>query len=215
MGVEIDIIAGTVRPISVPATSVDVVVLPGNSYLCGWAMRDAQGEIPSTGQGSVTAPAAGATIAATGAVPAGEYTVSWTVSLVGAAAAADINNFALYSGSTLIQASVNLGAAGNYPQQPVVYQSSSAAAFSVRAIGAGTAGVEYSAEVDIVPTSAITTIVEIRDGARLVATFAMQANDDSSRSYGPSGLKIYTGLTVHVVQGAVTGAVMARFDKAS
>lgn len=215
MDISVDIVAGTVRPITVPATTVDVSLLPGDGYLCGWALRDASGEIPASVEGSVTAPAAGGTIAVTGTLPAGEYNIAWTVSLNGAAAAADVDNFELLGGATVIAQSVNPGAAGDYPQPGEVFTLAAPGTFSVKAVGAGTAAVVYSVSISAVPASEIVTIFELRDGARVMATGSVQANDDSSRSFGSEGMRIYTGLTLHVVQGSVTGAVMARYARAT
>jgi hypothetical protein len=59
-----------------------------------------------TGEGTAVDPAAGTTVAALNAgvaIPAGTYVVQGTNMLAGAATAADINNFGLYVGATLIQ----------------------------------------------------------------------------------------------------------------
>lgn len=215
MGIRIEIVDGTVRPITVPATAVDVQLLPGDGYLCNWALRDAQGEISTDAEGSVVAPAAGATIAVTSVLPAGEYTVSWTVSLAGAAAAPELDNFELVTGATVISPSVNPPVAGNYPQPPAVYQLAAAGTFAVKAVGAATAGVTYSAEISVAPASTVSSVFELRDGSRVMGTASMAPNDDSSRSFGAEGMRIYTGLTLHIVQGAVTGSVGCRYNRAS
>lgn len=215
MGIEIDVVSGAVRPITVPVTAVDTTILPGGSHLCGFSLRDAQDEIPTDGEGSITAPTAGATIASTGVMPAGEYQVAWTVSLGAGAAIADGNNFGLYSGATLIAQSVNLGAAGDYVQPTVDYQLPAAGVFTVKAIGAGTAAVVYTSSLASSPTGNVSTIFELWDGTRVVATGALDSNDEVTRSYGFEGLSIYTGLLLHIVQGAVSGSVYCRYNKAS
>lgn len=70
--------------------------------------------------GSVTSPAALTNIVFITVTP-GAYTVQWSVTLSGTIAAAELNNFGLYNGSTLIAASVNPAAAGTYPQIPQAF----------------------------------------------------------------------------------------------
>lgn len=214
MDVTIDVVAGTVRPITVPATSTNTSVLPGDSYICGWALQDASAEFPTSAEGSVTAPAAGATVAVTGVVPSGEYDISWTVSLEGAAAVADTDNFALFAGATQIATSVNAGLAGNYAQPEVTAILAANETLSVKAIGAGTAGVEYSADISADPANEIVTRVNIMDGTRVVAALSMKANDNDSRSLGEAGWRIYTGISLAVLSGSVQGSIGARFLRA-
>lgn len=107
-------------------------------------------------EASVTAPASGATIVtdpSSGTLAPGTYTVAWQVALSGAAAAGDANNFGLYLNGVLQLQSVNPGAAGSWQQEPVTITSSasSPATLTVKAAGAGTAGVVYSAEMVATP----------------------------------------------------------------
>ncbi len=64
----------------------------------------------------------------------GTYTVSWTVTLSGAAAGAEANNFAvgLNSGGGVTTPSVNAGAAGTYPQAPVTITATAADAIVIK-----------------------------------------------------------------------------------
>lgn len=62
------------------------------------------------------------TVAQTDVIPAGTYTVQWTVGLQGTIAAAEGNNFILNLGpSIFLAASVNAAAAGTYAQASVTF----------------------------------------------------------------------------------------------
>jgi hypothetical protein len=103
--------------------------------------------------GSVTSPAAGATIAQV-ALPAGIYTVSWEVELSGAIAAAELNNFQLFQSGTGapggVLTAINAAAAGLYPQLPVTITSTNADNFiKIIAPGLGTAGAVYNAQMTV------------------------------------------------------------------
>lgn len=115
-------------------------------------------------EGRVVAPAAGAAIA-TVALTGGDWQVWWEVQLDGAAAAADENNFGLYSGANLIATSVNPGAAGGpYLQNPQTAQIAfNGANLAVKAIGAGTAGIGYTASLSATPGGNVTSYSYLPD----------------------------------------------------
>lgn len=123
----------------------------------------AQGDALET-EGRVVAPAAGAAIA-TVALTGGDWQVWWEVQLDGAAAAADENNFGLYSGANLIATSVNPPAAGGpYLQNPQTAQIAfSGANLAVKAIGAGTAGIGYTASLSATPGGNVTSYSYLPD----------------------------------------------------
>jgi hypothetical protein len=103
-----------------------------------------------SGSGDTTAaPAAGATIASVSVVP-GEYTVEWQVGLASTPGTGDQDNFGLYVGATLVATSSNPGAAGEYPQGPVVVLATANTTLAIKAIGVGTA-LQYSAQLTAVP----------------------------------------------------------------
>lgn len=85
----------------------------------------AQGIVPgfATAAGTRTSPPAPfSSIFTTAVLPAGTYTVQWTVTLAGTIAAAEANNFILNLGpSIFLAASVNAAAAGTYPQAQVTF----------------------------------------------------------------------------------------------
>lgn len=215
MPIEVTISAGAAIPITIQPTSVDVSVLPGNGYLLGWSMRDASADNNFAIEGSVVAPGAGGVIAITSALNAEEYTVNWTVSLSGTPNIGDANNFGLYSGAVLIATSANLGAVGEYPQQSATFTVANGTTVSVKAIGAGTAGAAYTAEADGSAANVVTSAFELQDGARIVGEGSMLPGAATSSNFGSLGIRVVTGLTLHVVSGTVKGTVNMLFEKAS
>lgn len=211
----IDVVSGEITALPVPATSVDITVLNGSGYVCGWSFRDASGDVASVAAGSVVAPGAGVIIATSPATPAGVYTLNWSVDLNGPAAAGDADNFRLFVNGVSVETSVNAGAQGEYPQVPVQVNIPAGATYQVKAVGAGTAGVTYRADVSAVPVIAGDAVVDILDGSNFVGTMSVGASGASSQNFGQTGIKIRSGITVHVVSGIVAGAVLARFASPS
>jgi hypothetical protein len=82
--------------------------------------RPPQGSGLPYSSASVTSPGTFANILFLNVAP-GTYTVSWTVTLSGAAGAGDANNFRIVNGVTVIANSVNAGAPGIYPQAPQTF----------------------------------------------------------------------------------------------
>jgi len=125
--------------------------------------------------GSSTSPAAGHVIVAGPWVPPGTYTVNWTVTLSGTLSAADVNNFQLKIGTTVVATSVNLGAAGAYPQAPVII-TSPGAALSVSNIGTATTGAVCAVSV---PASAGAVNADF-DGTYTVVLIASSWNNPTA-----------------------------------
>lgn len=127
-----------------------------------------------TASGSVTSPGAGATIASISSVallaaaPAGTlWIVQWTVGLDGTLAAADRNNFQLTSPlGTQIERSVNPIVAGTYPQPTVdmITGNGGTAGINVQAIGGGTVGAVYSADITATPAEGAGCLAEFYAG---------------------------------------------------
>lgn len=213
MTVEIDIHLGEgpVQAIPVPATSVDITLLTGDGYLCGWALRDATGSGIGETEGQVVAPAAGATIATTPALAAGTYDVNWTVGLLGAAAAGDADNFEILHNAVVIAHSQNAGVAGQYPQPQFHVTVAQGDTISVKAIGAGTAGVTYLATIGLSATDVPTAVVELQDGNNPLGESAPLPGSADVQNFGQEGIRIRNQILLHVVSGTVTGAVYARY----
>jgi hypothetical protein len=214
MGFNVEVVAGNAEPISVPATAVNTQIISGDCYLNGWSLRDAQGTVIANVEGSVTAPTSGQAICTTPSLPVYEYDLNWTVSLEGAAAVADQNNFEVTAGAAVIATSLNPGVAGVYPQPQANYMRASAGTFSVKAVGAGTAGVLYSATLQVVPVATDLTVVEFMDGARYIGEQSIAQGASETRDFGAIGLTIYSGVTMNVLSGMVQGTVYCRFAKA-
>lgn len=213
MDVEIDITAGGSYPLPVVNAIADVDIITGPAYLRSLSLRDTFTGVPVQASGQAVAPAAGATIATTAALPAGTYSVGWLVGLQGAAAAADSNNFKLVDSNGVVLVSVNPGAAGEYAQLQTEVTIAASTSISVQAVGAGTAGVTYSAEVTATPTGESETIVEVTDGARIISELSFRSDRVQNVNFGRPGVCIETVLHLHVISGAVTGAFHVAFDK--
>jgi hypothetical protein len=213
--VTIEIETGPVRPLPVPATVSDKTLITGKCRLYGWSLGDASAAAPAQNTGSAVAPAAGATIASITGVSGGSFDVKWTVELTGAAAAADLNNFVLTNNAGNILASVNPAAAGTYPQQPAEATMAFADTVSVKAIGAGTAGVTYTATIELVPQTRNTSVIQLLDGGIVLAVIDIPPNGSDTKWFGPMGIHIASGIAVHPNPGFVVGSVYAHFHRES
>lgn len=213
MDIEVEFTGGGSYPLPVNAATTDQLLITGPAWLRSYSLRDVQANAPVQASGSVVAPAAGATIAVTAALPAGTYSVSWTVGLQGAAAAADANNFELVHGATVVLVSVNPGAAGEYAQVQAEFTVAQGDTIAIKAVGAGTAAVTYSGDLNATPTGEIETIVELQDGSKPVAEISFRSERTQNGDYGKPGVCIETALNLHVIQGTVSGAVHVAYEK--
>lgn len=101
----------------------------------------------NTTTGAVTSVGAAGVITSQ-VLAAGTYNLQWQVQLVGAAAAADANNFQVTVGATQVAVSQNSGAAGTYPQPSLtIVIPAGGATVAIKSIGAGTVGVTYGAQL--------------------------------------------------------------------
>jgi hypothetical protein len=89
-----------------------------------------------SGTGSITSPGTYQIFLSVPVSP-GTYTVSWSVSLSGTVGAAEANNFAIgtNSGSGVTTQSVNAGAVGTYPQNPVTITTTGADSIVIKSWG--------------------------------------------------------------------------------
>lgn len=100
----------------------------------------------------VAAPGAGAAIATITTPAAGTYAVRVTVALAGTVViAADAANFQLQGGATVLGTIGNPGAVGSYGPFEFDVTMDGATNLTVNAIGAATAGTEYSATITAEP----------------------------------------------------------------
>lgn len=205
--IEVNVTVGGTLPLTVPLTTTTLALMPGSGVLAGWSIREAVTDTLANASGNVVAPGAGATVVTSPALAAGTYVVSWTVALQGAAAAADANNFQLFNGAAAVEASVNPGAAGEYIQVQAVFTVSANATVSIKAIGAGTAGVTYSADLNLTPDGVVETIAELVSGADIVGEIGLTDAISDTEWFGPDGPILQNGLTLNVISGACKGCV--------
>lgn len=206
--VELD--SGEVQALPIQPTSADIVVLAGKGRMVGWSLRDTTVPAAADAAAQVVAPAAGAAVVTVAGLKAGTYDVAWTVGLQGAAAAADANNFQLKNGATVIENSDNAGAAGAYTQVNARITVPANGTVTVNAIGAGTAGVTYLAQIELVPTLVAATVVEIQDGGNILGEVSLAPSEAKTSVLDHFGILCQNQIKVHVISGSVTGVVYAR-----
>jgi hypothetical protein len=213
MDIDVEVTSGGTYSLGVTNAVADQDIVTGPAYLRAVSLRDVLSDVPVQSSGNVVAPAAGATIAVTAALVGGTYTVNWNVGLQGAAAAADANNFQLVDANGVVLGSINPGAAGDYPQDQAEVTIANGTTISVKAIGAGTAAVTYSAQIDATPTGEVETIVEIQDGSKPILEITFKSERAVTVPLGRPGVCIETVLHLHVVSGAVSGAFHVSYDR--
>lgn len=211
---EIEVSAGRIRAIPVVNPAAGSVVLAGPGDLMGWSFRESGAETGLSAEGQVVSPVLGQTIVSLVSVPVGVYAIAWEVELIGAAAAADANNFGLYAGATLLSTSLNAGAAGQFPQTPVQFSLTSAQTIAVKAIAAGTLGVTYAAQVSVSPVVQGQSVLELRDGNQPLGEVSAGTAGALSQWFGPEGIRFLNQIQCNPVSGQMTGVVYARFARA-
>ena len=210
---ELEIPVGPVRVVPIPSTFTDQLLFAGPGFLCGYSIRDAQGDAGTQVEGQVTSPAAGAVIVTSAALAAGTYDINWTVGLQGTLAAADANNFQLVAGGANVVASINQGVAGNYPQVPARVTVVAGATIQVKAIALGTVGAVYLASVEAIPVNLATSIVELQDGNNPLAELSVAPNSADTRWFSDHGLWIRNRINYHPIAGLLTGALYVRYHR--
>lgn len=212
--IAIDAAVGDVFALPVPQSLSDNLVIQGPCRLNGWSFRVEGVSTPQEFEGSAVAPLALGNVLAPSSVPDGIYDVSWQVQLIGAAAAADQDNFRLVlpDGKTL--QSVNPGAAGTYPQDGVQTSAFVGGQISVIAIGAGTAAVTYVAQVTLTPSKGVSTRVELQDGNSPLGEISITEDNTDTRWFGLPGIRVRQHINVHVITGLPSGCVYVTLEQA-
>ena len=209
----LDVTVGSVRGIPVLPTTVDVPLLTGPATLMGWSLRDSSSDVPAETEASVTSPTAGQVITFTAALAAGTYLVKWQVELSGTLAAGDANNFKLGTNVAFVVNAVNGIAAGMYPQEDVEVTVAQGQNLQIQAIAIGTVGAVYSAFISAIPLAAGNYLAEIRDGGQPLGEVSSAASGVDSVWFGPMGVRVSNGITLHMISGSLTGVIYAGFDK--
>lgn len=213
MPLDVAAVYGDVFPIPVPPTSADSTILTSDCRILGWSLRDATNDIAFQAEGSVVSPGANTTVVQLTSIPAGIYDVTWEVALQGAAAAADADNFQLKNGATLVEISINPGAAGTYPQVGARITVLAGGTVSIQSVAAGTVGVTYLAQIEIVPVARADSVVEIQDVGNILGEIAPLGNVSDTVYFGDLGVPCQGQIKLHVVSGAVTGVVYAKLQR--
>lgn len=209
--IDIEITTGKLRALPVVAQSSDTLILNGPCKLCGFSLRDVSGEQTADIQNQVVSPGALVTIATTGALSAGTYDVAWTVELIGAAAAADANNFRLVAGGANVELSQNAGAAGSYAQVTARVTVPVFGTILVQAVAAGTVGVTYSVQFEVIPAAIQLSVAELQDGNNALAEIACVNGGTDRAWYSEEGIEVYNRINFHPLVGSFTGAIYVRF----
>lgn len=181
------------------------VLCNGPKRLFGWSMLSGA-VVSSDAEARVVAPAAGATIVSIAGLAAGDYQVTWSVELDGAAAAGDENNFQLMNGAAAVLRSDNPGAAGNYPQPGVVVTVAAGGTLSVQAVGIGTAAVGYSAQL-VVSLLAGGAIGNVLDGGQVVGAVSTGQDQTDVQWMGDYGIEVLTSVAVLATVGKLSGCI--------
>jgi hypothetical protein len=202
-----------VRVLPVPVTTVDVVLLSGQARLNGWSLRDGTTSIPLENEGNVTSPGASTAISTLSGLAAGTYQVGWTVGLAATLAAADANNFVLTHNGVFVVQSINGFAAGEYPQQPFEFTVAANDNMIIKNIAAGTVGAVYSGQLTLTPVTIAESIAELQDGNNILGEISFGGGAVDTHHFAHTGLRVRNQIKLHVVSGAVVGAVYARFQK--
>jgi len=213
IGLDLEVTSGKLRAIQIPNAFLGGVVVNGPCRLCGFSVRDVTSESTVNVEGAVVAPAGLATIATTGALAGGTYDVNWLVGLAGAAAAADVNNFRLVAGGVNVEASVNPAVAGDYQQISARVTVTAGQVILVQAVGAGTAGVTYSAELEILPVTIALSTATLQDGGNDLAHMATVNGGVDRAWFGTEGIEVYNRINFSPVAGLLSGSIFVRYDR--
>jgi hypothetical protein len=208
--VEVDISFGMVRVFNVLDTTVSELIVAGKAFLCGWSLRTTSVQSSQDVESSVAAPGAGATIA-TLALPQGEWSISWQVSVSGTVAAAEINNLQLEQNAVTLMKSVNGNTVGQpYSQSPVTVSIPLGGQnVTVNAVAAGTAGSTYTAQIVASPIGA-TAVAEITSNGYPVGEISLPVGGANSQSLSHDGVMVANDITISILSGSFRGAVYWR-----
>lgn len=194
----------TVKAVTAPNT-VQVASYP--LRLAGWSL--VSGDVAGlSNAGSVTSPAAGATIVSLSSVPAGDYLLSWQVDLAGTVAAGDTDNFQLFSNAVLVATSLNPGAVGQWQQnaQEIVIPAGGANV-AIRANAIGTVGAIYSAQLTLATLGSAQG--QIMDGAQVLGVTAPPGGQSDTQWLSDEGVYCSGPISVQALQGTLSGVLYA------
>lgn len=184
-------------------------VWTGHGILLGFSAEN-PGAVDNSlsAEATVTGPAAGATIASL-VLPAGTWSISWTVGFgSGAVAAADTNNMQLTGPASALTAVIPAVANTEVPQPPVVL-TTAGVTVAVKAIALGTATAVYEAQ--IVATPVANSALRLYDGrgaaTAQVAVSQLAPLASETEWLGDSGTEIKQGLWAAAPAGGIAVTV--------
>ncbi len=198
------------RAVTVPLTAAGAVATPITApcRLKGWSLA-ATGQPASEADASVLNPAAGATIAATASLPAGDYLVEWTVEIEGAATAGtDNDNFQLIASAAVQATSVNLAVIGAYQQNQQTVRLNAAGTISVTTIRLATVGATYRVQLVVTPSAPASA--QILDGSQIIGVMGAQFGFSDTEFLDEEGIYVSTSIRVSVIQGTVSGCIYVK-----
>jgi hypothetical protein len=194
--------AVTVPPVTAPAS---VVVHTAPCRLCGWSLTSsAPAGTSLEASGTQTAPAAGTTITSV-IVPAGTWTVTWSVGLRGTPGAGEVNNFQLTAG-TITETSQNQGTVGEQGQLTVTVTLNALSTLLIKNIGIGTAGAIYDAELVVTPVIQPAT-AQINDAGQPMGTVGVLSGLANTQMLGEHGVFVGSQLSVQALTGTISGVL--------
>lgn len=207
VGIEVTVAGGGSLPLSVTATSVDQLLFTGGGVLRGWSLRDGTGNTLQSASGSVTSPAAGATVAQIAGLPAGTYRVRWNVGLSGTLGAPETNNFNLFKTGGTVLVSDNPSAVGVFSQIDTEVTITAGQTIGIHTGALATVGAVYTADLAISTVGETETIVELQDGNTILGEIDFTTFRSHTEWFDADGPQIQTQLNLHVVTGIVLGTV--------
>lgn len=181
------------------------ILANGPKRLMGWSIVSGAAST-SEATAQVTSPAAGATVVTLAGLPAGDYSVSWTVELSGTLAAADTNNFQLLNGASVVLTSENLAVAGVYPQQGIVVTVPAAGSVTIQAIALGTVGAVYRGTL-VLGLLAGGGIGNVLDGGQVVGVISTGQDQIDVQWMGDRGVELATSVAVLATAGKLSGCL--------
>lgn len=194
--------------VSAAQAAAGTVLANGPKRLMGWSLTASETPTQQSVFGKVTAPAAGTTIASTGALAEGEYQVVFVLGYTGAPGAADDANFQWLVGGVVQGTLFIPGAAGATIQHgPFTVHVQAGQAITVQNIGIGTAGVNYFANIEVRPFAAQ---VNLLDGQQVVGNAVALQGENDTLWLGHGGVYLGTSIAVQAVTGAASGCVWVR-----
>jgi len=198
------------RAVTVPVTAAgaSAPLISAPCRLKGWSLTSLGGK-STEADGTQNAPAANTVIANTAVVPAGDYSVAWTVELEGTVAAGtDNDNFQLRINSATAATSLNLAVAGEYPQASLTATVTPSGTVAVRNNLAGSVGSIYRAVIVLTPADP--AAVTLLDGQQTIGQSSIPYGFSDTEFLDEEGIYVSTSIVMSVQFGSVNGCIYVK-----